>query len=140
MSNYKVEQLHDPNCKEIASVLNLFKQIPGRTCSASAYLDSINTNWLLTALIVIKKDEDIIAFTHASAPDTLEPKIAWLPFSYASPDCPKELIKQALQMAISWMKGFGANKMMFTTVRSTRALAKAWGMKKSNEVLMEKDI
>lgn len=137
---YSVKQLIDPNDKDLANVLNLFKGIPGRTCSAAAYLEYLNNHWLLIGLFVVIKDDKIIGFTQAEAPGTLEPKTAWLPFSHALPECPHEQAVKAVELATEWMKGFGATKFKVTTVRKTKAFEKTWGMKRSKEVLMEKDI
>jgi len=140
MSDYTIEQLIDPNDKDIADVLNLFRGIPGRTCTVAAYLDYINTNWMLIAIFVVRKNQEVVGFTQAEAPCTLDPKCAWLPFSHATPQCPHKQSQKALQLAIEWMKGFGATKFKYATVRNPAAIKRHWGMKRSKEVLMEKDI
>ena len=76
MSDFTVEQLTDPQDTDIAGVLNLFKGIAGRTCSAAAYLDYLNTNWILLAVFVVRKDGVIVGFTQAQAPSILDPKIS----------------------------------------------------------------
>ncbi len=140
MSSFIIEQLADPNHKDIADVLNLFKGIPGRTCTAAAYLAYLNLNWANVALFVVRKNEKVVGFTQAEAPGTLDPRCAWLPFSHATPECPHRQAKRAAQLAIEWMKGFGANKFKCTTVRNVEAFGRLWKMKRSDEVLMEKDI
>lgn len=140
MSKFIVEQLTDPNNGDIAAVLNLFKGIPGRTCTAASYLDYINTNWMTIAIFVVRTEGKVVGFTQAEAPGTLDPRCAWLPFSHATPQCPHEQSKKALQLAIEWMKGFDAVRFKCTTVRNVEKFKKAWKMKRSSEVLMEKDI
>ena len=140
MDKFVIEQLIDPNDKDIADVLNLFRDIPGRTCSAAAYLDYVNTNWLLIAIFVVRKNQKIVGFTQAEAPGSLDPKCAWLPFSHATPHCPHRQSVEAVERAIKWMKGFGAKRFKVATVRSPAAFKRLWGMKRSKEVLMEKDI
>jgi len=137
---YTVGQLVDPNHSDIAEVLNLFKGIPGRSCTAAAYLDYINTNWLLVAIFVVRESGKVVGFTQAQAPGTLEPKCAWLPFSHATPQCPHSWSRKAVVLAVEWMKGFGATKYKCTTVRNVRAMERLWKMKQSQEVLLEKDI
>lgn len=137
---FVIEQLIDPKHKDMAEVLNLFKGIPGRTCTAAAYLDYLNWHWETIALFVVRKNGDILGFTQAEAPGTLDPKCAWLPFSRALPECPHEQAIKAVDLAIEWMRGFGATKFKYTVVRKPAAFTKKWGMKRSKEVLMEKDI
>lgn len=144
MSEYTIEQLLDPKDEDIATILNLFKDIPGRTCTAAAYLDYLNTNWISIAVFVVRKDQRVVGFTQAEAPGILDPKCAWLPFSCVTSECPHRWSVKGVEAAIEWMKGFGANKFKYFTTRSVRALERAWGMKRSNdglrEVLLEKDI
>jgi len=140
VSEFTITQLTDPNDADIAAVLNLFKGIPGRTCSAAAYLDYLHTRWVLVALFVVRKDDKIVGFTQAEAPSVLDPTCAWLPFSHATPQCPHSRAEEAVGLAIEWMKGFGAKKFKVATVRNPRAFTRLWKMKRSKEVLMEKDI
>lgn len=140
MNKYEIKQLIDPNDQDVADVLNLFKGIPGRTCTANAYLEYLNTRWLTIGLFVVRDSDRIIGFTQAECPGTLDPGCAWLPFSHALPECPHEQAVAALELAVEWMKGFGATKFKVMTVRKPAAFAKRWGMKRSKEVLMEKDI
>ena len=140
MSEFAVEQLTDPNHEDIAAVLNLFKDIPGRTCTVATYLDYLHRNWMLVGLFVARKDGRIVGFTQAAAPSQLEPKVAWLPFSRATSSCPHKVSCEAVELAVVWMKGFGATSFKMTTVRKPRALTKLWGIKVSKEILMEKDI
>ncbi|GAG29076.1 unnamed protein product, partial [marine sediment metagenome] len=130
----------DPSHSDMAQVLNLFRDIPGRTCTAAAYLEYLNINWLLVAIFIVRKEGKIIGFTQAAAPGQLDPKCAWLPFSHALPSCPHQGSQEAVELAIEWMKGFGANKFKVETIRSPRAFSRKWGMRRSKEVLMEKDI
>ena len=140
MKDYVVEQLNDPNDKDMADVLNLFKEIPGRTCTAAKYLDYLNTNWLLVALFIVRTNGDIVGFTQAEAPNQLDPECAWLPYSHALPQCPHKQSEKAVELAIEWMRGFGATKFKCHTVRNVEAFGRLWKMKRSPEVLMEKDI
>ena len=143
MRAFTIEQLIDPTDKDIADVLNLFRDIPGRTCTAAAYLDYLNTNWMTVAVFVIRKGQKVVGFTQAEAPSTLDPKCAWLPFSHATPQCPHRESQKAAEAVVEWMKGFGATKLKFTTVRNVRSAErawKAWGVKRSPDILMEKDI
>ena len=137
---YTIEQLIDPSHKDMAEVLNMFRDIPGRTCTAAAYLDYLNRHWPTVGLFIVRKDDKIVGFTQAEAPGLLDPKCAWLPFSRATSLCPHKKSQEAVGLAISWMKGFGATKFKYTTVRNVRALQRLWGMKRSKEVLLEKDI
>lgn len=143
MNNFIVEQLIDPDDKDMAGVLNLFKGIPGRSCSAAAYLEYLSMNWADVALFVIRKNGDILGFTQAEAPRTLEPKYAWLPYSHATPQCPHREAVKAFKMAVEWMKGLGATKLVFVTTRNTKAATRLWkaeGVKRSKYAMMEKDI
>ena len=140
MSEFTAEQLTDPNNGDIASVLNLFKDIPGRTCTAAAYLDYININWMTIAIFVVRMEGKVVGFTQAEAPGTLDPKCAWLPFSHATPQCPHGWSQKAVELATKWMRGFGAVKFKCTTVRNVKSFKRLWKMKRSREVLMEKDI
>ena len=143
MSEFIIEELEDPGDKDMADILNLFRAIPGRTCTAAAYLEYLTLHWLMVALFIVRKNGIIVGFTQAAAPGQLDPKCAWLPFSHATPQCPHSESVKALQMAVEWMKGFGATKLKFTTTRSTKAAQRLWGkdgIRRSKEVLMEKDI
>ncbi len=140
MSGFIIEQLENPNAEDLAEVLNLFRDIPGRTCSAAVYLEYLRTNWLLVAIFIVRKENKIVGFTQATAPGQLDPKCAWLPFSHALPECPHERAQEAVELAVEWMRGFGATKFKVTTVRRPGAFSRKWGMKRSKEVLMEKDI
>ena len=140
MSENSVEQLSDPNHKDMADVLNLFKGIKSRTCTAAAYLDYLNTNWINIGMFIIRNTNRIIGFTQAEAPGVLEPKIAWLPFSHTLPECTCQKSSECLRMAENWMKGFGATKYRFTTVLKPELLERRYGMKRSKEILMEKDL
>ena len=137
---YTVEQLNTPDDKDIADILNLFRGIPGRTCTASVYADYVNTQWSRIAFFITRKDGEMVGFTQAEAPNMLDPKAAWLPFSHATTDCPFQYSKRAVKMAEKWMKERGATKYKLTTVRNAKAMERKWKIKRSNEVLMEKDI
>lgn len=137
---YKTEHLANPAPDDIAQVLTMFRKIPGRTCSAANYLDYLQDNWSNVAIFVVKRDDKIVGFTQAEAPSILDPKCAWLPFSYLLPGISHKDSVGALELAEQWMKEKGATKWKMATVRRTDALKKAWGVVKSKEILMEKDI
>ena len=140
MSEFTVQQLTDPNHKDMADILNLFKGIKSRTCTAAAYLNYLHWNWMTVALFVVRKDKKVVGFTQAESPGTLEPKCAWLPYSHALPECPHKWSQKAVELATEWMKGFGAEKFKCTVTRNVKAFKRLWGMKRSKEVLLEKDI
>jgi len=141
LSDYSISRLENPTMKDIADILNLFRGIKGRTCSAAAYLDYINQYWDSVYIAIVRNNSgDIIAFTQASSPSLLEPKRATLPFSHSTPQCPREWAYNALQLAEEWMRLLGATSYSFTTVRSPKALKRAWKVRQSKEILMEKDL
>lgn len=140
MSKFTTEQLTNPTPNDIAQILTMFRKIPGRTCSAANYLDYLTDNWGNVAIFIVRKDGEIIGFTQAEAPSVLDPKCAWLPFSYSPSQCGHKRSAEALVLAEEWMRGLGANKWKMATVRRTNALNKSWGIVKSKEVLMEKEL
>ena len=140
MTEYTIEQLIDPNDADIAIFLNLFREIPGRTCYAANYLEYLDRNWINVGIFVCRKDGKIVGFTQAEAPSRLDPKCAWLPFSRATSQCPHKQSVRTVELATEWMRRFGATKFKVNTVRNVRAFGRAWGMYPSKEVLMEKDI
>jgi hypothetical protein len=136
-----IEQLIKPTEAEIAQLLMLFREIPGRTCSAKNYLAYLNYGWRANiAVFVVRKDDKIVGFTQASAPGLLDPESAWLPFSIAGPECGHENAVKALELAEAWMRDHGAKRYKVDTIRSPRAFGKAWNMKVSKEVRMEKEL
>jgi hypothetical protein len=137
---FEIEQIDDPYCKDITEVLFLWQQIPGLTCSVKEYWDYLRRNWIHIGLFVIRRDGVIVGFTQAECPGRLEPKTAWLQFSRVMPCCPHSESVKCFNKAVEWMKGFGSTKMKFTTVRNVKALCRLWGMKVSDEILLEKDI
>ncbi len=140
MSEYTVERLEDPSNGDIAAVLNLFKDISGRTCTAAEYLEYLHLHWIMVALFVVRKDGKVVGFTQAEAPGTLDPKCAWLPYSHATCQCPHKWSVKAVELAIEWMKGFGATKFKCTVTRNVKSFERLWKMRRSKEVLLEKDI
>lgn len=141
MNNYTVEQLIDPDDKDMAAILNLFRDIPGRTCSAAAYLSYLNANWQSIAIFVGRdKDGKIVGFTQAESPGVLDPNCAWLPFSNSTNKCPHRVSVDGMKLAVEWMKGKGAVKFKMVTVRKPEKMRKVWGMHKSKETLMVKEI
>jgi hypothetical protein len=136
----EVIQLTDPTADDMARILNLFRGIPGRTCSASAYLDYLDNRWRDIALFVVKEDSVIIGFTQAEAPTILNPTAAWLPFSIAGRECIHQDVQDALRLAEAWMTSKGATHWFMNSVRSGAALKKAWGVKPAKERLFSKDI
>ena len=59
---------------------------------------------------MVRKAGKIVGFTQAEAPNQLDPKCAWLPYSHATRQCPHREAQKALELATEWMKGFGATK------------------------------
>lgn len=133
----EILQLKNPTAKDIAEILNLFREIPGRTCTAAAYLEYLNANWDGVALFVVKDNDRITGFTQAEKPGMLDPKCAWLPFSRATGNN-KEYKKETLRLAEDWMRAQGAERCRMTTVRKPETIKRAWGFVRSKEVLMEK--
>ncbi len=140
MEKCEVEELLNPSPEEMAEILNLFKKIKGRTCTAKNYLDYLLYHWDNVAIFVVKKAGKIVAFTQAEAPGMLEPKTAWLPFSSVSSGVARVDSRKGLELAEVWMRGKGATKYKLSTVRHPRAMSKVWHMRRSNEVLMVKDL
>ena len=141
MSEYKIEQLINPTETDMAEVLMLFREIPGRTCSAKNYLAYLDYGWRANvAVFVVRKNDEIVGFTQAERPGLLDPTSAFLPFSIAGPECGHENAVKALELAEVWMVDHGAKRYKVDTVRSPRAFCKAWNMKVSKEVRMEKEL
>ena len=137
----EVEQLSNPTPKDIADILNLFRTIPGRTCSAANYLEYLDKNWQDIAFFVCRDEwGTIIGFTQAVRPSLLEPKIGWLPFSSLKPLKSHQTAQDALQMAERWLGAYGATSVRMTSVRASRALERTFGWKLSKERLYEKEI
>lgn len=136
----EVIQLVNPTAEELAEILTLFRDIPGRTCTAAVYLQYLDNNWDSVAVFVAKKDGKIVGFTQAEAPNMLDPKCAWLPFSHATARCGHKNSLRAIELAEAWMKERGATHWKMATVRSPKSLNKLWGLKRSKEVLMEKEL
>jgi hypothetical protein len=140
MPQYQTEHLIEPSPADIAEILNLFRTIKGRTCSAANYFEYIISYSESIAIFVIRKDGRIIAFTQASCPTVLDPKSASLPFSASKNEIPKKYRVKLLEMAEDWMRKHGAEKFKFESVLSGPALKRAWNMKLSQERLYEKDL
>lgn len=137
----EVKQITDPTPEQIADILNLFKEIKGRTCSAVNYLEYLNQNWENIGIFAAVDDGRIIGFTQAVKPTLLEPKVGWLPFS--SLDNHKaghKTAQEALRLAFDWLRGFGATSVRMTSVRSPRALIRAFGWQLASERLFEKEL
>lgn len=134
-----VRQLIEPTPAEIAQVLELFKQIPGRTCSAAAYLDYLNEYWDRIGLFVVQDDDIILAFTQAEAPSILEPRHAWLPFS-RNLGATRSEAKELLNYAEAWMFARGATHWKMTSIRNPAPLIRAWGVELAEEKLYVKEI
>lgn len=137
---YKIEQLINPTPDEMAQILTMFRKISGRTCSAANYLSYLQDNWENVAIFVVRKDDKIMGFCQAEAPSILDPKCAWLPFSYSPPQCGHKRSTEALSLAEEWMRNLGALRWKMATVRRTDTLKRSWGLAKSKEVLMEKEL
>jgi hypothetical protein len=136
-----IEQLINPTEADIAQLLMLFREIPGRTCSAKNYLAYLDQGWRANvAVFVVRKEDKIVGFTQAAAPGLLDPESAWLPFSIAGPKCGHENAVKALEFAEAWMVDHGAKRYKVDTVRNPKAFGRAWNMKVSKEVRMEKEL
>ena len=141
MPNIVIEQLVTPTVDDLAQILNLFKKIPGRTCSAKNYLAYLDYGWRANiALFVVRKDDKIVGFTQATAPSLLDPESAWLPFSHSTNECGHKNAKAALELAEQWMRDHGAKRYKVDTIRNPKAFARAWKMTLSKEVRMEKEL
>ena len=141
MDNIEIGQLVNPTEAEIAQLLMLFRDIPGRTCSAKNYLAYLNYGWMANvAVFLVRKNDRIVGFTQAAAPELLDPESAWLPFSHSTNECGHENAKKALALAEQWMKDRGAKRYKVDTVRNPKAFARAWNMTLSKEVRMEKEL
>ena len=137
----KVERLTQPTPDDIADILNLFKKILSRTCSAAAFLAYLDTHWINLHLSCIRYDNGtMVAFQLAVAPSILEPTIGWLPFSYAKAGIKHKFVQQGLDLAEAWLRDRGARTYQFTSVRKPRALKRVYNMTPSKEVLYEKHI
>jgi len=138
---YTVEQLIEAPPEDIAQILNLFKDIPGRTCSAKNYLSYLEYGWRANIGMFVVRDADkIVGFTQAEAPGILDPTSAFLPFTCSDGTCDDESKLKALELAEQWMRDRGAVRFKFDTTRNPKAMAKVWNMKISAEVRMEKDL
>ena len=136
-----IEQLIEANAEDISQILNLFKEIPGRTCTAKNYLAYLETNWRANvAVFVVRKNDRIIGFTQTQVPGLLDPASAWLPFCHSTNECGTKNARKALVLAEEWMREHGAKRYKIDTVRNPKAFAKAWNMKISKEVRMEKEL
>ena len=135
-----IETVKQLNLEDAAQVLELFKKIPGRTCSAAAFLDYMARAWGNIKLIVLRRESAIVGFTLAVKPSILEPKIGWLPFSSALPAIPSKYTKLGFKTAEQWLIEQGADVMRFTSVRKPTALKKNYGVEPSREVLYEKQL
>ena len=136
-----IEQLINPTETDIAEVLMLFREIPGRTCSAKNYLAYLEYGWRANiAVFVVRKGDEIVGFTQAERPGLLDPTSAFLPFSIAGPECGHENAVKALRLAEAWMRDQGAKRYKVDTVRNPKAFARAWDMTISKETRMEKEL
>ena len=141
MSELIIEQLISPTTDDLAQILNLFKKIPGRTCSAKNYLSYLEYNWRANiGVFIVRKDDKIVGYTQAQVPGLLDPTSAWLPFSISTKECGHDNAKKALELAEQWMRDHGAIRYKVDTVRNPKAFAKAWNMTISKEVRMEKEL
>ena len=133
-----VEKMETFTLADLAQILELFKRIPGRTCTASAFLDWMAMSGENLCVPVIKDGGAIVGFTTATPPSVLEPKVGYLPFSSVQPGVPVSVVRKGLQIAEDWLKEQGATLYRFQSVRGPRALQRVYGMTPSREVLYEK--
>ena len=136
----KVVILKNPNEQNIADILNLFRDIKGRTCSAKAFLTYLDACWSDICLVGILDGESVVGFTVATRPSILEPKIGRLPFSSVKKGVKQTYVQQGLVLAEQWFRECGAEKYYFESVRSAKALKRAFDMVPSKEVIYEKYI
>lgn len=136
-----IEPLIQPDCADLASILELFKRIPGRSCTAAAFMTYLDQIWPKAFMVVIRDEMRAIqAFTLAVAPSIVEPKIGWLPFSSARPGLPRSITQPAFKLAECWLRKQGAEIMRYTSIRRSRAMKRAYGVSPSVEVLYEKSL
>ncbi len=135
-----VERLENPTCEDLADILELFKRIKKRTCTASAFLAWLDQQWGNLCVPVIRDEGRIVGFTVAETPSILDPKTGWLPFTSLASGLPRQFVSEGLRMAEDWLKEQGATKYIYQSQRSPRALLRAYGIKPSKEVLYEKQI
>lgn len=139
---FKVEYLVDPGFEELSGILELFKLIPGRTCSAAAYLDYLNSMWSNIQIVVIR-DEDgkIVGFAQAQEPSITEPMIGWVQFACTKPGVLHQYVRQGLKLIEAWLRSRGAKKLYMTSVRlQEKAFERSFEMTPAREVLYEKNI
>lgn len=136
----QVRELETPTYEELAQILELFKKIPGRTCTAGSFMDWIITTWDDLFIVIIVDNKEVKGFTIAQAPSILEPSIGWLPFSFVVQRVKQKFVQEGLSLAAEWLMGKGAKLMRFTSVRKPNALKRVYGMVPSKEVLYEKSI
>jgi hypothetical protein len=136
-----IEQLIEPDAENISQILNLFKGIPGRTCSAKNYLAYLEYNWRANiAVFIVRKGDKIVGFTQTQVPGLLDPTSAWMPFSHSTNECGTKNAKKAVALAEEWMREHGAVRYKVDTVRNPQAFARTWNMTISKEVRMEKEL
>lgn len=92
--------------------------------------------------VVVIMDErlNIAGIVHAEAPHPIFPKQGYTMFAYLRPDVPRKDADQALKMMEDWYKKMGCSHYIMHTRRSPRALERLYGMHKTDEVVMRKDI
>mgnify|MGYP003133355359 CR=1 FL=1 len=136
----KIEQLKEPSLKDVADVLNMYKKIPGRSCSAAAYFEYLFNHWSTLGLFVVRKNGSLIGFAHVEGPNMLDPKFAYMPFTFTGRGCGSKRSKAMLKLAEEWMSERGATKWAMQTLRNPKVLERAYGVTVAKEVLMEKEI
>lgn len=126
--------------EQVAELLTLWRAIPGRTCSVANYLEYLDQYWSELAVFAVLDDEHVVGFTQIEKPSLLDPKIAWLPFSYLKPQYPRKYAQKALGQAIEWAKRLGASTLRMQSVRHPAALKRAYNFVPSEGRFYDKDI
>lgn len=140
MSIY-IDKMKTVTASQLADILNLFRDIPGRTCSCANFMEFILNNWEnIGFFAALKEDESICGFLLASGPSLLEPKIGYIYYAATNKDCPRSVSRDAVKKAEQWLLSLGANRWRCTTVRKSNAFNKAYGLCRSEEQLLEKEI
>lgn len=135
----KAEHLTHPNLQDIADVLNLFREIPGRTCTAANFLQYLNQYWMDLALIVVRDTEGRVGgFTLAVKPGLLDPRTGRLPFS--SCRLGHQASRAGFELAKSWLREQGASRIRMTSVRHPKSLQRGFGFYLCEERLFETEI
>lgn len=140
MSKYTIEQLQSPSDKDVVDILNLYKTIKHRNCSAAAYLDYINDFFISGAIgiFVARDEEGIKGFAQVEPPSRLYPKTGWLRFAASA--CGRATSEKVMTLAEQWLIDKGATSMKVVTSRTSKKWEKHYKLSVSNEYILEKEL